>query len=134
MNEIVAPVERAAHAIGVRLSQLKLTQAEAHVLARLARSPASVSDLHRAFGHKRSTLTAVLDRLEAREYVSRRQNRADRRSIVVELTAAGRPAARKVLRAVRALEREVARGVTPADLAGFERVVAYLTRIESPNG
>lgn len=130
MEEIVAPLERAVHAVGLRMGT---NQAEAHVLARLARGPATLAELHHRFGHKRSTLTAVVDRLEAKRLVRRRPNPGDRRSVVVALTAVGRPAARRARRTVTALEREVAKACSPEDLAGFARVVAYVTSIASPN-
>jgi DNA-binding MarR family transcriptional regulator len=131
MEEIVAPIERVAHALGLLVSSSGITQAEAHVLARLARGPASLGDLHRGFGHKRSTLTAVVDRLEAKGLVARAANPDDRRSVVVTLTAAGRPLARRSLRAVQTIEREVASACSARDLAGFARVVAHVTSIAS---
>ena len=130
MDEIVAPLERAVHAVGLRIGA---NQAEAHVLARLALGPATPAELHHSFGHRRSTLTAVVDRLEAKGLVRRRPNPGDRRSVVVSLTAAGRPAARRARQTVTALEREVAKACSPGDLAGFARVVAQVTSIASPN-
>ena len=130
MDEIVAPLERAVHAVGLRIGT---NQAEAHVLARLARGPATLAELRHSFGHKRSTLTAVVDRLEAKGLVRRRRSPSDRRSVVVALTAAGRPVAKQARRTVTALEREVAKACSPDDLAGFARVVAYVTSIASPN-
>jgi len=127
------PLERAVHAVALALAPLQMSQAEAHVLARLAHGPAGVGDLHRAFGHKRSTLTAVLDRLEQRGYVRRTPDPHDRRSVVVSLTAEGKPAARRVRRAVTELERRILAGCSPEDLGGFARVVDYVTSIASPN-
>jgi DNA-binding MarR family transcriptional regulator len=127
MEEIVAALERAVHALGLHLSSPGLTQAEAHVLARLAAGPASLGELHRGFGHKRSTLTAVVDRLEVKGYVARAANPEDRRSVVVSLTAAGRPVARRTRQAVQEIERAVASACSARDLAGFARVVAYVT-------
>jgi DNA-binding MarR family transcriptional regulator len=132
MEEIIAPLERAIHAVGLRLAAPGMTQAEAHVLARLARGPASLAELHRSFGHKRSTLTAVVDRLEAKRLVRRRPNPHDRRSVVVALTTSGRPVAQRAQRVVKELEREVTKACSPDDLAGFARVVSYLTSIASP--
>jgi DNA-binding MarR family transcriptional regulator len=132
MDEVVAPLERAVHAVAVALAPLGISQAEAHVLARLANGPARIGDLHRAFGHKRSTLTAVVDRLEARSWVTRAPDAADRRGVVVTLTALGRPNATAVRRAVSGLERRIAAACTPTDLAAFGRVLAQITSIASP--
>ena len=131
MDEIVAPLERAVHALGLRLSSPGLTQAEAHVLARLADGPASLGELHRSFGHKRSTLTAVVDRLEAKGLVARGANPDDRRSVVVSPTDSGRPVAKRARRAVREVERAVAAACSQRDLTGFARVVAALTGLAS---
>jgi DNA-binding MarR family transcriptional regulator len=132
MKEIVAPLERACHAVGRGLTPAGVTQAEVHVLARLARGPASIRDLHRSLGHKRSTLTAVLDRLEIKGFVARAPSPADRRSVLVVPTQTGRRAAARARRAVDGLERQVAKACSPADLAGFARVVDYVTSIASP--
>jgi DNA-binding MarR family transcriptional regulator len=132
MEEIVAPLERAVHAVGLRLAAAGMTQAEAHVLACLVRGPASLVELHRSFGHRRSTLTAVVDRLETKGLVRRGPNPGDRRSVVVALTSAGRPVARRVNRSVAELERQVEQECSAADLAGFARVIAAVTRAASP--
>jgi DNA-binding MarR family transcriptional regulator len=131
MRNIVAGIERATHLIDVELEQrlavLEITQAEAHVLARLGRGGStSPSELHRLFGHKRSTLTNVLDRLEARGWVTREVNPDDRRSFVVSLTRPGRTAAAKVVREVDALERRVTGRVAKRDLQGLAAVLAAL--------
>ena len=131
MRGIVANIERATHLIdielGRRLAALEITQAEAHVLARLGRGgPTSPSELHRLFGHKRSTLTGILDRLEERRWITRELDPADRRSFVVSLTGPGKTAAAKVVAAVDALERRVARRVAGRDLEGFAAVLAAL--------
>ena len=44
-----------------------------------------------AFGHKRSTLTSILDRLEERRLIARTSDERDRRTFVVSLTKSGRP-------------------------------------------
>jgi DNA-binding MarR family transcriptional regulator len=131
MGEILSSLERAAHLIGRHLEstagELGITQAEAHVLAQLARhGPTAIADLHRRFGHKRSTLTNVLDRLERRSLVRRELNPADRRSFVVHLTAPGRRAAARVTRVLDGLERELTARVGDHELAAVARVVAAL--------
>lgn len=128
---LVPPVHRATHRIGLYLQaarpSLGLTQGEAHLLAELhASGTSSVGDLHRAFAHRRSTLTGILDRLEARGLVRRRLRPEDRRSFAVELTARGRGAATRTARRLLALERAVRRRVTAAELRGFAAVVEAL--------
>jgi DNA-binding MarR family transcriptional regulator len=130
-SNATATIERAAHLIGVYLdptaSALKITQGEAHVLAHLARNgPTAIAALHREFGHKRSTLTNIIDRLEGRKLVRRRLNPSDRRSFVVSLTASGSRTAQQAKEALDELERELTALVTERDLAGVAAVTRSL--------
>ena len=139
MEGIVATLERGTHLIGRYLdsavAELGITHGEAHVLAQVARNgPTAIAALHHEFGHKRSTLTNILDRLERRKLVRRQLNPNDRRSFVVHLTASGQTAARRVTRALDELEREVAMLSRERDLAGVEAVVRSLERIGSAAG
>jgi DNA-binding MarR family transcriptional regulator len=131
MLSLVPPVHRATHRIGLFLQatrpSLGLSQGEAHLLAELhAAGASSVGALHRAFAHRRSTLTGILDRLEERGLVRRRLRAEDRRSFAVELTARGRGLAARTARRLAALERAVRRRVSTADLRGFAAVVEAL--------
>src|SRR5437868_2287133 len=127
---LIHPVHRATHRIGLYLNQLResdLSQGEAHILALLAdSSPAHVSDLHRGLGHKRSTLTSILDRLTGRGLITRNASKRDRRSFVIMLTAKGQKLARRVSRHLSDLERAVARRVSATDMKGFENVISAL--------
>jgi DNA-binding MarR family transcriptional regulator len=133
---LVLDLHRATHQVMVWLedvrARLDLTQAEAHVLAFLGerRGAAGLAEVHRSFGHKRSTLTGIVDRLEARGLLGREIHPRDRRSFLLRLTPAGLAAAQVVLRALRRLERRVLGRVTPAQVAGFEAVVAALGAAE----
>ena len=128
---LVPALHRAVHAIALSLDRSlgDLTQAEAHVLAHLAASgPRTVGELHRAFGHRRSTLTSVLDRLEGRGYVRRELNRDDRRTFTIVPTAAGKAAGKRALAALEQIESAALAETSDADLAAFRRV---LERIEA---
>ncbi len=129
--ELVPAIERATHLIGLylerRTAALGIGQAEAHILARLGRGgSASVGELHDLFGHKRSTLTGVIDRLEARGYVTREINANDRRSFLVSLTGEGVKAAKVVCVAVSELERKIAARVSDIELDGAIAVLSAL--------
>lgn len=128
---MIEDIERAAHLIAVHLDRaagdLGVTQAEAHVLAQLARRGAlPLGVLHHEFGHKRSTLTSVLDRLEARDLVRRTVNPDDRRSFLVEPTPAGKRAGDAVVRVVDDLEAKIRTRVSARDLAGVRAVADAL--------
>jgi DNA-binding MarR family transcriptional regulator len=106
---MIREIECAAHLIGLHVERagLGITQAEAHILGRLADGPATVGELHHEFGHKRSTLTSVLDRLEERGYVERSVNSDDRRSFVVTTTREGARVAKRVVRTFDVLENAI---------------------------
>lgn len=119
-------LERATHAVALHLAtktQLAVIQAEAHVLAFLepVRS-AGISDIHRAFGHHRSTLTSVLARLERRGLVTRSVDLENRRNVIVTLTARGRVLAERVFTVLHDFESAALAGIAASDLEAFARV------------
>jgi DNA-binding MarR family transcriptional regulator len=131
MGQIIASIERAAHLIGAHLegttSALRVTQGEAHVMAQLARrGPTAITTLHHEFGHKRSTLTNIIDRLEQRGLVRREPNANDRRSFVVHLTAPGRRTARRITKVLDQLENDVTELVVKRDVTGLDAVAGAL--------
>jgi DNA-binding MarR family transcriptional regulator len=131
---MIAELERAVHLVAVHIERaagdLGVTQAEAHVLAQLDRHGAqTVGELQRSFGHKRSTLTNVLDRLDLRGLIERRLNPHDRRSFIVATTREGARAARHVTRVLDRLERKIAQEVTRRDIEGVRAVVDALARL-----
>ena len=130
---LVPTLHRATHAVAMLLDRapdLGVTQAEAHVLSHLSdRGETTVADIHQAFGHKRSTLTSILDRLEARELITRDVSPEDRRSFLVALTRQGRSLAAKVSAHLEALESDVRRQVGKADAEAFERVARAIAEM-----
>lgn len=130
-GRIVPLLERATHAVGLlmegSLTELGITQAEAHILGALAETgKCSINDLYASFGHKRSTLTSILDRLEGRALIERVPHPTSRRSVMIRLTESGTDAARQVTGILEAIEAGVNARVSANDLEGFRRVVAAL--------
>ncbi|HEY7341744.1 MAG TPA: MarR family transcriptional regulator [Ktedonobacterales bacterium] len=124
-------LEHATHALGLWVERtfrdVGLTQAEAHVLAYLARHhDAAINDLHTSFGHKRSTLTSILDRLEARGWLRRVPHPTSRRLVAVELTEAGRAIGERVSGALAAIEERVRAKVGDATIGDFLAVIHAL--------
>lgn len=76
--------------------------------------------------HKTKVSRAVAE-LEARRFVARKENRADRREAFLSLTPAGRAVYEEL--APRALQftEKLSEVVNPADRAAFDRAVAQLT-------
>ena len=128
---IIPQIHRATHRIGLHIAaMLGVTQAEAHVLQHLASvdGDCTVGDLHRAFAHRRSTLTSVLDRLTEKKLVERTSSESDRRTFVISLTTDGRVVALKVHAELEQVERQVVASVIGRDLKGFATVLGELEK------
>ena len=124
---LIPHIHRATHRIGLHIEALedpRVNQAEAHVLAHLASAgEATIGQVHRAFGHKRSTLTSILDRLEERRLIVRTSDARDRRTFVITLTRSGRAAVTRVVEHLQAFESRALQGCAPADVRAFLRVL-----------
>lgn len=123
---LIPRIHRTTHQIGLYIerSGLGLNQGEAHILAHLASAgDCSVGDLHKAFAHKRSTLTGVLDRLVERRLIRREVRSEDRRSFVVSLTPAGKVMARKIHGHLESLEKAVLRGAKQSQIKAFTDMI-----------
>ena len=128
---LIPGVHLATHRIGLWLEgtqpRLRVTQGEAHLLAHLAEAgPCAVGELHRAFAHKRSSLTSYLDRLEVNGHVVRSPHPGDRRSFLVSLTPAGSAAAARVHRRLALLEAAALRRVGAREVQAFRAVLEAL--------
>jgi DNA-binding MarR family transcriptional regulator len=127
---LIDHLHRATHQVGLyvhrELSEIAISQAEAHVLSFLsasARAPCSIADVHRSFGHRRSTLTSILNRLEDRGLVAREIHPEDRRSYLLRLTPEGRPLASKARRTLERLEAGALSRVGEQQVDGFVAVI-----------
>ncbi len=129
--QLASALEHATHALALWVErtfrEVGLTQAEAHALAYLAQHPgATINDLHTSFGHKRSTLTSILDRLETRGWVRRAPHPTSRRLVTVELTDAGRAIGERVSSALRAVEERVQARAGETGVTAFLAVLRIL--------
>jgi MarR family transcriptional regulator, organic hydroperoxide resistance regulator len=136
-TRVIIELQRATHAAGVRLEELLtdvgLSQGEAHVLALLADGAAhTVGELQHDLGHRPSTLSGILDRLESRGLIRRALNDADRRSFLISLTRPGRSAARTVVDVLQAIELSALEHVASRDIAGFHVVARALVDRSTP--
>ena len=117
---------RTLHALGSALAGENLNAAEINALANLGDGGTlNVRQLSERTGTRASTLTGVLDRLEARGYLARELDPSDRRSFRLPLTEAGQAMASRVLAAVADLERALA-GLSADQIAGFHAVLTAL--------
>ena len=121
---LIAEIHRAVHAVGLAISDAtSITQAEALVLTLLrSRESAPLEDVHKAFLHRRSTLTNILERLESRKLVARRTSALDRRRFDVSLTATGRKKANQITTLLSEILESG--GISENEAAAATRVVA----------
>jgi DNA-binding MarR family transcriptional regulator len=123
---LIPQIHRTTHQIGLYIerSGLGLNQGEAHILAHLAGTgDSTVGELHKAFAHKRSTLTSYLDRLAERGLILREVRSEDRRSFAISLTPAGKIVARKIHRHLEILEKAALRGAKPGKTKAFADMI-----------
>jgi DNA-binding MarR family transcriptional regulator len=95
-------------------------------LAVLAGGDMRMRELARRLGLAASTVTRLVDRLEAAGLAERRSERPDRRSVLVGLSAAGSEALQAVRKRVRSLVRELIAGLAPHEQAELLRLLAKL--------
>ena len=100
--------------------------AQLQALAVLAGGDMRMRELARRLGLATSTVTRLVDRLEAAGLAERRSERPDRRSILVGLSRAGHEALRAVRHRARALLADVIAGLTPSEQGELLRLLTKL--------
>jgi DNA-binding MarR family transcriptional regulator len=130
----LSPIHKSIRQISIYLEEscraMGLSTAEGHMLSYLrSYSPAPVSELHRVFGIKRSTLTSMLDRLEASGWVVREPSPRDRRAILIALTDDGRARAERVQSTIDDLEGRIDLELGPEDWRGFNAVMSAIAAV-----
>ena len=105
----------------------ELTPGQFGVLVVIDANPGlSQTQLGNALGIDRSTVVAVIDRLESRGLVARQAAPNDRRSHALHLTDDGKATLRRLTERVRAHEREIAKHLSAEEQA---RLVQLLSRV-----
>lgn len=136
--QFVSPLHKATRQLGEYMEADSRARGvepgEGHLLSYATLyGPCPISRLARVFGHKPSTLTSMLDRLEARGLVDRSPNPDDRRSVLVSTTPDGSRIATELRERLESMEEGIHRRIDPRDLAGFQavmRAIADLTRVD----
>ena len=85
--------------------------------------------LIRQLGVSKQAASQLIDTLVVRGYLERRANADDRRRLTIELTDRGRAAAEAIRDGVEFVDAELARMLSPAELAGLRRGLEALTEI-----
>ncbi|WP_416899540.1 MAG: MarR family winged helix-turn-helix transcriptional regulator [Minwuia sp.] len=106
---------------------LGVTPGQFGVLELIACNPGlSQSALARALGVDRSTLVAVLDRLQGDGLIERRPSPTDRRSHELVLTRAGTKRVDEARAAIRAHETRVLSGLSETEVAALIRALSTI--------
>jgi DNA-binding MarR family transcriptional regulator len=118
--------------IGRLLRPLNVSAAGGLVLGILRDyGPMSPSELGERLIVTRATVTGLVDSLERRGFVSRSANRADRRSLVVEITPAGLTVVQELRRIVHRNEKDWLGGLSEEELSTY---IGLLHRIQDKLG
>ncbi|MCB1184336.1 winged helix-turn-helix transcriptional regulator [bacterium] len=103
---------------------------ESHLVSYLGSyAPVTIGRLVAVFGHNKSTLTGMLDRLEQAGLAARTPNPDDRRSFLVDLTDAGRAVAARIRGQLEEVEAALDTALGPDDRAAFARIMAAIARV-----
>ena len=119
---------RLRQAVDTELRAYGLTEATWRPLVYVARLGAGVrqKELAVALGIEGPSLVRLLDGLERRGLIERREDGSDRRARGIHLTADGRALQRRVAKVSEAVQRRVLADVAPDDLAACGRVFAVI--------
>lgn len=121
------------------LKPFHLTGEQAHILKNIDISAGrSQNELCELAGKTPANITRILDRLEKKKLIIRRDNPDDRRSSLVFQTAAGAQLSGSVSKLFEQLSAEIERDISPEEIAGFRNVLAKidtnLDRLSDQNG
>jgi DNA-binding MarR family transcriptional regulator len=109
------------------LGPIGINGREAAVLRAIAdRYPVSQGEIARAMNVDRTTMVALIDDLQGKGLVRRRQDPDDRRKNAVELTDTGRDTVRRAALAVEAAERDFLAPLSAAEAAQFKKILHAL--------
>ena len=111
----------------VALAPLGINGREAAVLRAIEAGPAvSQGEVARAMNVDRTTMVALIDDLQLKGLVQRRQDLDDRRKNVVELTDVGRATVRQAAEAVERAERDFLGPLSADETAQFKKILRAL--------
>jgi len=121
-DAVEARLEAALSRTGLSLAKLAVL----HLLAD-AKEALPLSDLAERQHCVRSNITQLVDRLEKDGLVRRRADLADRRSVLAELTPAGRQAHARGVRALADAQRAVVRALKAGEATSLQNALSALS-------
>jgi DNA-binding MarR family transcriptional regulator len=119
--------ERFFQLTAAALAPTGISGREAAVLREIdSPEPRSQGEVARLMGIDRTTMVALIDDLEGRGFVRRRQDPDDRRRNVVELTETGRDVTRQALQAGKQAERTFLGPLSAEEAEQFKQALRAL--------
>lgn len=107
------------------------------LLSYLANGDESIEEMIHGLGVSKQAFSQLVDTLVLRGYVTRDINPQDRRRMTLALTDRGRGAAEAIFTATKAVDEELSRRLSKAEMTGLRRGLAVLGEIkeswESPS-
>ena len=114
-------------AVNQRLQELDLTSAQGHVIGflRHSKEPPCAKDLENAYSLSHATVSGILSRMEAKDFISQEPDRHDRRVKRLYLRDRGLDCSEQISRHIGEIERSMTADFTPQELEQFR---SYLSR------
>jgi DNA-binding MarR family transcriptional regulator len=117
------------------LDELKLTQKQTAVMWLVMGNPGVAQGaIGNALGMDRATMMVLVDRLEVRGLLQRRQSTVDARRRELHVTPAGSKLMEQVRARIARHEARMKRMFTPVELRTLERLLGRLQQLESREG
>ena len=111
-------------AYDAKMKPLALTRSQWRVMAYVSRTPGiSQTELAEQIECSRMAVTSLVDRLQTKALLERRQVAGDRRRRSVHLTAKGNGLVRQMNRAAVQVLEDIFTGTTPGDLLHLQRLL-----------
>ena len=110
-----------------KLQELDLTSAQGHVIGFLRRSaePPCAKDMENAYGLSHATVSGILSRMEAKDFISQEPDPHDRRVKRLYLRDRGLECSEQIWQHICEIERSMTADFTPEELEQFRD---YLSR------
>lgn len=120
-------IRRSHLAYSKRLAPYDLTPPQFFVFHALCRGGSmSLGELSEQVCIDPSTLTGIIDRLEKKDYIKRKQNPGDRRSILVDLTDKARNVAPEIVDFAGEIDDRLREHFSPYEMQHFEKILKSL--------
>jgi DNA-binding MarR family transcriptional regulator len=128
--QLLRTAERVERALERALDGIGLSPAKLAVLGGLTRAGGrlSLGDLAQHRSCVKSNITKLVDRLESDGLVVRRDDPADRRGVLAEVTAEGRRLQAEGERLIGQVEETLTHGLAAADVEVLRRVLGEVAR------